>query len=696
MKLKATALALCVASSSLTAVATNSICKEPITFYNDCEFKEKSSAVGIDKDNTLTTIAKAPKAVNVPAGCRVTLFSATSTIHSANKPSHGMFIKGPKKLCVAKHHMVPVALEIKHDTDSAVIVNDIETLQGRNSALQDKLNSLESALGSLQTQVESGALRGPTGAQGLPGIEGRQGIRGATGKGEPGKDGVGATGSPGRPGKDGRDGRPGKDGIGAIGKAGPKGERGETGRPGLRGPTGMQGAQGEQGAAGLGLHLKIFKIGNSYKKGDYVFVKGTTQDVMYVAERDFVAKKAPADESANWVSFKAPAGPKGARGDNGAAGKDGESGARGDKGAPGTPGSNGKAGENGKNGENGIDGAPGKPGKASKGEKGDQGPPGKKGPTGPAGKDAPTPPKCPTFTPPRCKEGEDLSTKPHPDIPNCKLAFCKPAPKPEPKEPVHKKLTTCGKKWSTELDYPTVLKFELMGAGGSEGGDRSHGNNVGGSGAKVSGSVYVPSGKTVDVYVGCRGTTRRGRIGGGGGGSSAIVVDGKVVVISGGGGGGAGVGSAPGGNAGRVGSSGGRDQCRGSGGGGGGSQTSGGNGGGGNRGKPNGRKGGDDGTGGNAGQTNGAPGGWGFKNGGHSANNPGDGGGGGGGAGYRGGGGGGTGCHGSAGGGGSSFTANNVQKAMFTVANNKNGNGKADLTFEHFLELRDIPHVMRL
>jgi hypothetical protein len=33
---------------------------------------------------------------------------------------------------------------------------------------------------------------------------------------------------------------------------------------------------------------------------------------------------------------------------------------------------------------------------------------------------------------------------------------------------------------------------------------------------------------------------------------------------------------------------------------------------------------------------------------------------------------------------------------MFTVANNKNGNGKADLTFEHFLELRDIPHVMRL
>ena len=130
---------------------------------------------------------------------------------------------------------------------------------------------------------------------------------------------------------------------------------GEKGAQGLRGPPGLRGNQGEQGGPGLGLHLKIFKIGNSYKKGDYVFVKGTTQDVMYVAERDFVAKKAPADESANWVSFKAPAGPKGARGDNGAAGKDGESGARGDKGAPGTPGSNGKAGENGKNGENGID-----------------------------------------------------------------------------------------------------------------------------------------------------------------------------------------------------------------------------------------------------------------------------------------------------------------------------------------------------
>ena len=91
----------------------------------------------------------------------------------------------------------------------------------------------------------------------------------------------------------------------------------------MRGVTGRQGVRGDQGPAEIGLHLKAFKIGNSYQKGDYVFVKGAGHDIMYVAEHNFISKRTPKDEPGNWVSFYAPAGPKGDRGDprEGAPGK---------------------------------------------------------------------------------------------------------------------------------------------------------------------------------------------------------------------------------------------------------------------------------------------------------------------------------------------------------------------------------------
>eukprot|EP00945_MAST-04E_sp_MAST-4E-sp1_P001194 g1194.t1 len=353
------------------------LCSKPITFFDDCRYHTRLEELKVEGGATLHRLKTVPKGVNVPKGCKAILYSKSSLEFAAKHPSHAMSIVGPKKVCL-EFHMEAVAVEINHDIDVTKLFGEIEE-ERRETRAELKLQRAEfmNKLSSIQHEIADGRLRGPQGKPGKDGvgITGAQGLPGKDGVGTPGKPGLpgkvgvegpqglaGRPGSPGKdgkegsPGKDGNNGRPGENGVGAIGKAGPKGERGETGRPGLRGPTGMQGAQGEQGAAGLGLHLKIFKIDNSYKKGDYVFVKGTTHDVMYVAERDFVAKQVPADEPANWVPFKAPAGPKGARGDNGAAGKDGEKGERGDKGATGTSGSDGKAGEKGKNGVNGSNG----------------------------------------------------------------------------------------------------------------------------------------------------------------------------------------------------------------------------------------------------------------------------------------------------------------------------------------------------
>ena len=610
MKLKTTALALCLASTTLAAAQRPaSVCKEPVSFYPGCDFEGKGMEVTLEGGHKFANIAGKPKAVSVPAGCLVTLFSTVSHKFSSASPSHGMFLKGPIKSCVADHGMVPVAMEIKHDADAAAMASDIDalraddaSLKGANAVLQKEVHSLESVVQSLQQEIKSGALRGATGATGSDGIAGKPGAPGAEGK-------VGPRGEQGPPGKDGRD--------------------------------GAKGVPGPKGTDGTGLHLKAFKVGVTYNKGDYVFHTSSKggHHSMFIAETKFIAKEAPANEKSGfWTEFEAPRGEPGQEGKVGPAGPKGDS-VRGPKGDAGKDGAPGKDGMSIK-GHDGKDGAPGKDGK--------DGAPGPIGPTGPRG------PKGETPTSPPIQRHDPVT-----------------------------KLFNYGcinQKKTLKFDYPVNMAYELHGAGGRDGGDRSHGPNYGGVGARVHGALRVEAGKSIDVYIGCTGSWRHGRIGGGGGGSSAILVDGKAVVIAGAGGGGAGV-RAAGGHSGQVGQSGGDDRCRGGRGGGGASQTHPGYGGGGNRGKPNGRYGGDDGSGGNAGHLNGVPGGWGYKRGGHSSNNPGDGGGGGGGAGYKGGGGGGTGCHGSAGGGGSSWVAPGTTGVVYGQAGNRNGNGSAKITF---------------
>ena len=89
----------------------------------------------------------------------------------------------------------------------------------------------------------------------------------------------------------------------------------------------VDGLQGKAGADGMGLTLREFAIGQSYKKGDYVF--STTESgvsTMAIAKsNDFVAAEEPKDE-ANWVPFHTPrrsSRSDGTPGSPGVAGRDG-------------------------------------------------------------------------------------------------------------------------------------------------------------------------------------------------------------------------------------------------------------------------------------------------------------------------------------------------------------------------------------
>lgn len=195
----------------------------------------------------------------------------------------------------------------------------------------------------------------------------------------------------------GEDGRPGKRGV-----AGPKGETGDKGIDGVAGKNGRDGAKGEKGdkgdkgdkgEAGMGLTRKDFKLGESYSKGNYVFIKVGSYDVMYVCDHDIKkANKKPSKDPKHWIPFKAPPGPQGVPGREGAAGKDGKDGPqgpkgmrgeRGEKGEDGADGQKGARGRPGPAGKDGIDGAQGQRGKTGKpGQAGEEGP---EGPQGTAG-----------------------------------------------------------------------------------------------------------------------------------------------------------------------------------------------------------------------------------------------------------------------------------------------------------------------
>merc|ERR1712178_454808 len=124
---------------------------------------------------------------------------------------------------------------------------------------------------------------------------------------------------------------------------------------------------GQKGDDGVGLKEKIFTLGQTYNKGDYVFSRSSsssTKHTMYTAQSTFVAVVYPhLDTSPNhWVEFTAPQGERGLPGAAGATGAAGQKGDKGDKGLQGEKGEKGVQGERGVAGATGATGAQGSQG----------------------------------------------------------------------------------------------------------------------------------------------------------------------------------------------------------------------------------------------------------------------------------------------------------------------------------------------
>jgi len=276
--------------------------------------------------------------------------------------------------------------------------------------------------------------RGPQGKRGFPGQDGVDGIDGVTGKqgsqglqgekGDQGPRGVqGLQGIPGVHGRDGPQGIKGEQGIrgekgetgmrGEKGETGTRGEKGDQGARGVRGVTGARGKQGTRGVPGLdgergprgehghdgvGLNFKIFRLGATYHRNDYVFARsssgGIIHDSMYVVKKaTIVANKIPSQDLGNWVEFKAPQGEPGIQGIKGSKGDKGDTvvGPMGPMGPTGHIGATGGIGSEGPRGKIGPMGRMGKQGprglQGLQGVRGTTGATGAQGATGNNGKD---------------------------------------------------------------------------------------------------------------------------------------------------------------------------------------------------------------------------------------------------------------------------------------------------------------------
>ena len=107
-------------------------CREPVMFYSDCTFQSVSSSVSIKEGMTLEKVVGSPKAVLVPTGCRVSLYSKTSLSFTSEHPSQALLIKGKgEKICLdsGSLKMEPVAIEINHDIDHAKLAKDVHDMK---------------------------------------------------------------------------------------------------------------------------------------------------------------------------------------------------------------------------------------------------------------------------------------------------------------------------------------------------------------------------------------------------------------------------------------------------------------------------------------------------------------------------------------------------------------------------------------
>merc|ERR1712100_786168 len=105
----------------------------------------------------------------------------------------------------------------------------------------------------------------------------------------------------------GNEGKKGEKGEqGQKGEKGAEGQKGDKGVRGKKGEKGDQGQKGDQGNDGMGLKEKMFKLKQTYNKGDYVFSRSSSDSkkhTMYTAQSTFTAEKEPYKDTntSHWV-----------------------------------------------------------------------------------------------------------------------------------------------------------------------------------------------------------------------------------------------------------------------------------------------------------------------------------------------------------------------------------------------------------
>ena len=144
----------------------------------------------------------------------------------------------------------------------------------RTSALWSRIKRyINGLVRDLKSRVIKGAA-GPPGPQGPIGKRGARGEKGETGeKGDRGE--VGDQGPKARKVNAGK--RVTKETVAKLAKMEEMASVAKRGATGLQGEKGDKGERGEKGNEGVGLHLKEWKLGKKYKKGDYVFITVVSQ-----------------------------------------------------------------------------------------------------------------------------------------------------------------------------------------------------------------------------------------------------------------------------------------------------------------------------------------------------------------------------------------------------------------------------------
>merc|ERR1712065_114033 len=110
----------------------------------------------------------------------------------------------------------------------------------------------------------------------------------------------GQKGDQGQKGEKGNQGQKGEKGAegqkGDKGDQGQKGDKGNQGQKGDKGQKGDQGERGKKGNDGMGLKEKMFKLKQTYNKGDYVLSRSSSNSkkhTMYTAQSTFTAEEEP-------------------------------------------------------------------------------------------------------------------------------------------------------------------------------------------------------------------------------------------------------------------------------------------------------------------------------------------------------------------------------------------------------------------